>query len=150
MHNFKVDFTKHMPVVANQFDGGIGFVFRFLNGYGASVVQHDWSHGGKQGFWELAVVKWDSDTDWEIDYNSSVTEDVIGWLSWDSVVQKLDEIKALGRPSLLVGKTIASIEDLGRSIRADSVYKIVFTDGAVALIESNYDIEISTSAPLPF
>jgi hypothetical protein len=149
MHNFKVDFTKHMPVVVNQFDGGIGFVFRFLNGYGASVVQHDWSHGGKQGFWELAVVKWDGD-EWDIDYNSSVTEDVIGWLSWDSVVQKLDEIKALGRPSLLIGKTVASIEDIGPSSHADSVYKWVFTDGAVALFHTDYDIEVSTSAPLPF
>ena len=150
MHDFKVDFTHHVPVTVSQFEGGVGFAFRFLNGYGASVVQHSWSHGGKQGFWELAVIKWDGTTNWEIDYTSLVTEDVIGWLSWDSVVRKLDEIESLNTPSVLVGKTVASVEDIGPSRHSDSVYKIVFTDGAVALIESNFDLEVAPSAPVPF
>jgi hypothetical protein len=149
MFNFSADFTKHLPVGSKRIHDGIGFTFRFLNGYGASVVQHSGSYGGKSGLWELAVIKWDGD-DWDFDETTVVASDMVGWLSWDSVVTKLDEIEVLNRPSVLVGKTIASVEDIGPSRHSDSVYKIVFTDGTVALIESNYDIGISTSAPLPF
>ena len=37
----------------NYVNGGVQHVYSFSNGYGASVVKHDFSYGGKQGLWEL-------------------------------------------------------------------------------------------------
>ncbi len=36
---------------------GFQSVYRFPNGYGASVVCYAGSHGGKDGLFELAVIK---------------------------------------------------------------------------------------------
>lgn len=33
-------------------------LYRFENNFGASVVRHNTSYGGKEGLWELAVIKW--------------------------------------------------------------------------------------------
>ena len=31
---------------------GVQHVYEFPNGYGASVIKHDYSYGGKSGLWE--------------------------------------------------------------------------------------------------
>lgn len=69
---------------------GVKIVHQFRNGYGASVVQHDMSYGGKQGLWELAVLK-----NGELCYNTSVTSDVLGHLSDEDVEFHLKEIENL-------------------------------------------------------
>ena len=74
----------------NYVNGGVQHVYSFPNGYGASVVKHDFSYGGKQGLWELAVL-----TGEELCYTSGITEDVIGHLSWKNVEETLSEIKQL-------------------------------------------------------
>jgi hypothetical protein len=43
-------------------NGGVQKEYRFDNGYGASVIQHNYSYGNEQGLWELAVIKWDERT----------------------------------------------------------------------------------------
>ena len=74
----------------NYPNDGVQHVYAFPNGYGASVIKTDYSYGGKNGLWEIAVLK-----DEEICYTSDITDDVIGHLSWDNVEDYLLEIKSL-------------------------------------------------------
>lgn len=62
----------------------------FPNGYGASVVRSDFSYGGKNGLYELAVLK-----DGKLCYDTSVTSDVLGQLTEEDVESYLNQIKSL-------------------------------------------------------
>ena len=70
--------------------GGVQYVFKFDN-YGASVVCHDGSYGGKENLWELAVLN----AEGEITYDTPITSDVIGWLEWEKVLDILFDISKL-------------------------------------------------------
>ena len=74
---------------------GVQHVYEFPNGYGASVIKHDYSYGGKDGLWELAVLNFDLDREGTLDYNTDITGDVIGYLTWKNVENYLAEIKSL-------------------------------------------------------
>lgn len=70
-------------------------LYRFTgNNYGASVISNRYSYGGKSGLWELAVIKWDGD-DFDICYDTPITDNVIGYLTEEDVVDILMQIKAL-------------------------------------------------------
>jgi hypothetical protein len=71
-------------------DGVISRI-QFDNGYGASVVKHDFSYGGKDGLYELAVI----DTKGDLTYSTPVTSDVEGHLSEDDVTKLLEQIQQL-------------------------------------------------------
>ena len=58
-------------------------VYKFANGYGASVIHGIFTYGT-----ELAVIKFNDDECWKITFKTSITDDVIGFLNSDS----LDEI----------------------------------------------------------
>jgi hypothetical protein len=72
-------------------------VFRFMNGYGASVVCHRTSYGGNLGKLELAVIRFtgQGDDEFELCYDTPVTSDVIGHLSRDQARSILEQIAAL-------------------------------------------------------
>ena len=70
---------------------GVGYEYKFDNGYGASVVSHSGSYGGNQGLYELAVL----DSTGDLCYSTPITEDVIGHLTSDKVVELLERIKSL-------------------------------------------------------
>jgi hypothetical protein len=70
--------------------GGGRVRFAFPNGYGASVVKNSFSYGGKEGFYELAVLHND-----ELCYSTPITNDVLGWLTPEKVCALLEDIKAL-------------------------------------------------------
>jgi len=72
-------------------------IFRFRNGYGASVVQHKGSYSGDKGRYELAVAMWDSerDNDWGICYSTPITNDVLGHLEPSDVFDILNQVAAL-------------------------------------------------------
>lgn len=72
-------------------------IYRFDNGYGASVVQFTYSYEFEQGLWELAVIKFNGE-DYELVYDTEITSDVIGYLSEDEIDNLLTQIEAL--PSL--------------------------------------------------
>ena len=80
-----LDFKPHPHV-----DGVISRII-FENGYGASVVKHDFSYGGKDGLYELAVL----DTKGEITYSTHITDDVIGYLTTQEVTDLLEQIQKL-------------------------------------------------------
>jgi hypothetical protein len=63
----------------------------FDNGYGASVVKHQYSYGGDKGLYELAVL----DKDGELTYDTPITDDVIGYLREQDVTDVMVKIQEL-------------------------------------------------------
>ena len=76
-------------------NGGIQKIYKFDNGYGASVIRHEFSYGHEDGLWELAVLHFSDDDDWNIDYSTPITDDVLGYLSDEDVERTLKEIRLL-------------------------------------------------------
>jgi hypothetical protein len=62
-------------------------MFKFPNGYGASVIRTPASYGGNLNLWELAVIHGQY-----ICYDSGVTSDIVGSLNPREVNQLLTEI----------------------------------------------------------
>ena len=92
MKQFKYEF-----MVMNGFQekkkihDGDQWLFKYDNGYGASVVQHSGSYGGKNGLYEIAVL----DSDGEMSYTTPITDDVIGYADEVKLYETLDRIKSL-------------------------------------------------------
>jgi len=74
----------------NKVYDGIQKVYSFPNGYGASVVKHSYSYGGKDNKWELAVLK-----DGDLCYDTDITSDVLGYLNDPEVDSYLRQIEKL-------------------------------------------------------
>ncbi|MFV0616515.1 hypothetical protein ACE418_01215 [Megasphaera sp. WILCCON 0056] len=70
--------------------------FHFKNGYGASVIRGPFSYGGWDRLFELAVLK-KHKKDWEVTYETPITDDVLGWLTADDVAILLKKISTLKR-----------------------------------------------------
>lgn len=70
---------------------GYQLVYKFDNGYGASVVKHDFSYGGKDGRYEVAVL----DNEGVMCYDTPITNDVIGYLNMSEVDKILVNISHL-------------------------------------------------------
>lgn len=64
---------------------------QFPNGYAASVVKGPHTYGGGDGLYELAVM----DKTGRITYDTSITDDVIGYLNPSEVEEILEQIKNL-------------------------------------------------------
>ena len=54
----------------NKVHDGVQYEYTFPNGYGASVIRHSYSYGGKQGLWEIAPL----DKDGEF-----IGQSLLGW-----------------------------------------------------------------------
>lgn len=72
-------------------NGGLQEIYKFPNGYGASVICNPYSFGGDEGLWEIAVL----DENGHITYETPITADVIGYLNDDEVIEILNKIKEL-------------------------------------------------------
>jgi hypothetical protein len=68
----------------------IQYLFHFDNGYGASIIKSKYSYGGRQGLWELAVLK-----DKQICYSTHITDDVIGYIDDHQAMRYLVQISCL-------------------------------------------------------
>lgn len=75
-------------------NGGSQVIYKFDNGFGASVVQHNFSYGSEDGLSELAVLKFNGD-EWGLTYDTEITDDVIGYLTEDDVQELLTRIEKL-------------------------------------------------------
>ena len=72
--------------------GGVEKRYKFTNGLVASVVNHAFSYGGRDGLWELAVL--DGNYNWmtkEV-FGFELEDDVIGFLTDEQVFEHLDVI----------------------------------------------------------
>ena len=81
---------------------GVQKLYRFPNGYGASVVKGAHTYGGEDNLWELAVLTFVDkngttlgDYDFELCYTTGITEDVVGHLSDEEVEDHLKKIRGL-------------------------------------------------------
>jgi|SRR5687767_11196096 len=85
------------PVWTRSRDGAAQAVYRFANGYGASVICGQFSYGGEAGLWELAVIWFQGEDNHEFSlvYSTPITDDVLGWLSDEQVAEHLAAIAAL-------------------------------------------------------
>jgi hypothetical protein len=83
---------KDIEFKTNPMGEEFGFTSRtkFKNGYEASVVKSEYSYGGRDGLYELAVFK-----DGEITYDSPITDDVIGYLTEQEVTDTFIKIQEL-------------------------------------------------------
>lgn len=85
------------PNVEKLLNGGVQRIYTFPNGYGASVVRHNYSYGGANGLWKLAVLSIESvePLEFELTYSTPITGDVLGHLSEQAVDELLNEIENL-------------------------------------------------------
>ena len=78
---------------------GVQRLYRFENGYGASLVRHSSSYGGSKGLWEIAVIQWIDQYEFGFPlylcYSTPITKDVIGYLEEDQVNTILSFIEKL-------------------------------------------------------
>lgn len=74
--------------------GGIHYVFRFPNNYGASVIKFKGSYGYINNLWELAVIYFDGD-EYELSYSTPITNNVLCNLTDEAVVDALEKISQL-------------------------------------------------------
>ena len=77
---------------------GVQAIAEFPNGFGASVIKSDFSHGGKSGLFELAVL--DNDTG-NINSTTDITDDVIGWQDENYIDRILTAISKLNEDGTL-------------------------------------------------
>jgi hypothetical protein len=87
MKTFKDIEFKQNPMGA---DFGIVSRTQFDNGYEASVVKSEYTYGGSNGLYELAVFK-----DGDICYDTPITDDVIGYLRPEDVTDVMAKIQQL-------------------------------------------------------
>lgn len=92
MEDFIFYETKHYD--------GVQKIYKFDNGYGASVVRSKLSYGGSIGLWEVALIEFDYDKDgyitWRLVYRDDFAKgDVAGCLSDHEVLLLLEWIKSL-------------------------------------------------------
>jgi hypothetical protein len=78
-------------IMSDPFMSGKRSCIMFDNGWGASVVSHTFSYGGKNGLYELAVL----DSNGDLTYDTPVTNDVEGYLSEEDVTKLLEQIQKL-------------------------------------------------------
>jgi hypothetical protein len=87
MKTFKdLEFVEHPNHL-----GGVQARIKFDNGYGASVVKTPYTYGGDKGLYELAVL----DSEGNLTYATSVTDDVIGYLRPEDVTDVMEKIQQL-------------------------------------------------------
>lgn len=73
-------------------------MYQFPNGYGASVIRHQFSYGGEEGLWELAILNRHG----ELYYRTPITRNVIGYLSEsevDEILRQIADLPVAERPS---------------------------------------------------
>lgn len=87
-HEYLVDEGSTFPIYGYQ------YIYSFPNGYGASVIKTDFSYGGTKDLWEIAIIKFKTTEPLEYDicYDTPITDDVIGHLTDDEAGAIMEEI----------------------------------------------------------
>jgi hypothetical protein len=72
----------------------VRFKVWFANNRGVSVSRSDTSYGGRDGLYELAVLG-KTVNGYDLDYSTSVTDNVVGYLEWPDIEKLLLQVQAL-------------------------------------------------------
>ena len=97
-HDLLVDVEE----TENDVTGSSQVIFKFSNGWGASVVQGPYTYGGPDGLFELAVL----DSNGRLNYDTPVApDDVLGYLTTEDVKEKLAQIANLTEAELTEFRT---------------------------------------------
>ena len=89
--DFKTFVDLDFEEMKSDFMRGIKAIMMFPNGFGISVVKSDFSYGGSQGYYEIAVLGKDGD----LNYDTEITNDVVGYLDEDGVSEYMIKIQGL-------------------------------------------------------
>ena len=92
---YMIDDTPHSEL------GGAHYIFKFQNGYGASVIKHLGSYGFSEDLWEIGLIwffspieKMHNQDGWNLVYIKELGfDDVIGYLTDEEVRSYLKKIK---------------------------------------------------------
>lgn len=86
---------KYVVHSGHNYSGDWQIIFKFPNGFGASVIQGKRSLGGDRGLWEVAVL----DKDGEYTNDTPVTADtemgIFGYMDANEVQEVLEQIMEL-------------------------------------------------------
>ena len=85
--------TDFKTFEAFESNNGIQYLKFFPNGYGVSIVKHDFSYGHELGLLELVVVKGDMDN-YDLCYDTPIADNVIGFLNEEEVNDLVDQVQA--------------------------------------------------------
>lgn len=96
---------KQFVEIEREVNGGTQLVFKFPNNRGASIVQHSFSYGTEEGLFELAVIKWNGDIEWNLDYSTEITDDVLGSLTAEECMDYSNKIKELPDNPNIIGES---------------------------------------------
>jgi hypothetical protein len=77
-------------VLVDEVMNGVQVLFKFPNGYGASMVRSDYTYGGSEGLWEIAIM-----FEGDIVYDTPIASDVIGYLDNTAADRVLKNVEAL-------------------------------------------------------
>ena len=87
----------------HEFGSGFHKVYKFPNGFGASIVRFRLPYGSYGSYTsdetevELAVIEFGSDDDWTLTYKTKITNDVIGHLKEKELIKTLNNIFKLAK-----------------------------------------------------
>ena len=84
----------------------------YSNGYGISVISNEFSYGGRDGLYEVAVLIGGED-DYVLCYDTHIGNDVLGYLTLEQVMETDKLIQELP-------KTLESISKM-RDIKIDDI-----------------------------
>ena len=90
------DMTQYI-VREHTLNGGSQTVYKFDNGYGASVICGGWyTYGDDEAPYELAVLKFYTDKQgFGLCYDTPITDDVVGHQTGEQIINLLMQIKEL-------------------------------------------------------
>ena len=86
-----LEFKQHPHIPGNNAVQALKF---FSNGYGVSIVRFPGSYGYSQGLYEVAVIE-GTDKEYELCYDTPITDDVLGHLDEQDVENIINEVAAL-------------------------------------------------------
>jgi hypothetical protein len=70
------------------------WIYKFPNGFGASVVRGTHTYGGQEGLYEITVLKFDGD-DFRRTCATPITDSALGWQALEDVAAVLVKVAAL-------------------------------------------------------